>query len=93
MLTISSTTFTFELSSEPCTSVPSPETPGVPVVAVPLEADSVSRLPPWDCSPAGLMKSAICSVPTVVGLAWSGELHAHRAVGTDGDALRARAEW
>ena len=37
MLTISSTTLTLELSREPCTSVPSPVRPGVPVCGGPLD--------------------------------------------------------
>src|SRR5207247_4050037 len=39
--TISSTTFTFDISRKPCVSVPSPFTPGVPTIAVPDAAVGV----------------------------------------------------
>src|SRR3546814_2606563 len=44
MLTSSSTTLTFEVSSAPCASVPRPFKPGVPVCGVPLADGKSTRL-------------------------------------------------
>ena len=51
-------------------ATPRPFRPGVPVCAGPLAADSTSRFSPRGCRPAGLTKSASCSVPTCVGADW-----------------------
>src|SRR5690606_20649980 len=64
MLTSSSTTFTFDVSSAPCTSRPRPFRPGVPGCGGPLATVSRYRFSPRGCRPAGFTKSTICSEPT-----------------------------
>src|ERR1700675_3788123 len=67
MLTSSVTVFTFDVSSEPCCSEPSPVVPGVPTCGAPLDADSTSKLLPVGCRPCTLMKLANLIWPTEVG--------------------------
>src|SRR5690606_21513445 len=59
MLTSSSTTFTFEVSSAPCTSRPRPFSPGVPGCGGPLATVSTYRFSPRGWRPAGFTKSKI----------------------------------
>lgn len=56
--TISSTTCTFEPSSENCLSFPSASVPGSPSVGAPLAAVSLNRLSPMASKPAGFANVA-----------------------------------
>ncbi|MDT4869013.1 hypothetical protein FQZ97_1040200 [compost metagenome] len=66
-MTISSTTLTLEFSRVFCRVVPKPLRPGVPTCGAPLAAVSRNRLLPIASRPAGLMKSAVCRLPTICG--------------------------
>ncbi len=72
MFTISSTTLTFESSTNPCTSVPRPSVPGTPLVGSPDAVVAENMFPPRACRPAGFWKSQISMVPTCCGAFWPG---------------------
>src|SRR5450830_234020 len=66
MLTISSTTFTLDVSTYPCHKEPAPLDPGAFGAGVPEEDVSEYRFSPLLSSPAGLMKVATCKAPICV---------------------------
>src|SRR5690606_3596425 len=63
MLTSSSATFTFEVSTYCCRIEPAPSMPGCRIFAGPDESVSRYRFSPTLCRPGGLMKVASCNWP------------------------------
>ena len=89
MLTSSSTTLTFEVSTKPCCSTPRPfRSRRADALGVPEAAVSANRFWPLGSRPAGLTKLTSCIWPTVCGKRLARQRDADGAVVADGHALR-----
>jgi hypothetical protein len=72
MLTISSTTLTFESSRKPCAMLPRASVPGTPACGSPEAVVTAKRLPPSGFRPAAFWKVAISMVPSCCAAACPG---------------------